>query len=76
VDLKQAYYSVSIAVSHRIFLRFRWKYTLYEFTRLLNGLAACPRIFTMLLKPIYAALSVKGFVSFPYIDDRLLLLIL
>jgi hypothetical protein len=69
VDLKQAYYSVLIAVPHRRFLRFRWQDTLYEFTCLPNGLAACPRIFTMLLKPIYAAVSVKGFVSFPYIED-------
>jgi hypothetical protein len=67
VDLKQAYYSVPIAVLHCRVMRFRWKDTLYEFTCLPNDLAACPRIST--IKPIYAALSVKGFVTFSYIDD-------
>lgn len=69
VDLKSAYYSVPICDEHRKYLRFLWKDQLYEFTCLPNGLAACPRIFTKILKPIYASLSKKGVVSFPYIDD-------
>ena len=71
VDLKSAYYSVPIATEDRKYLRFNWKDKLYEFTCLPNGLSACPRIFTKILKPIYAKLSEQGVVSFPYIDDSL-----
>lgn len=69
VDLKHAYYSVSIDKDFRKFLRFIWQGQLYEFTCMPNGLAVCPRIFTKLLKPIYAGLSEQGVISFPYIDD-------
>jgi hypothetical protein len=41
----------------------------YEFTCLPNGLTACQRICSMLLKPIYSYLSKKGLVISPYIDD-------
>lgn len=69
VDLKQAYFSIPIAKEHRKYLRFIWNNCLFEFTCLPNGLSACPRIFTMLLKPIFAKLSDEGFIMFPYIDD-------
>ena len=37
-----------------------------------NGLASAPRIFTKLLKPVYATLRSQGHVSFGYIDDSYL----
>ena len=42
-DLKDAYYSVPIATSHRKCLRFFWREQLYQFTCLPNGLSCGPR---------------------------------
>ena len=46
VDLKDAYYSVPIAVAHQKYLKFEWGGKLYQFTCFPNGLAFCPRKFT------------------------------
>ena len=73
VDLRHAYYTIPIKIEHRKYLRFTWKGKLYEYTCLPNGLSACPRIFTMLLKPIYAKLIELGYVVFPYIDDSFII---
>lgn len=56
IDLKDAYYSVSVNKNHRKYLRFIWKHQLFQFTCLPNGLSCAPRIFTKILKPIYATL--------------------
>ena len=49
------------------------KGSLYEFTCLPNGLALAPRVFTKLMKPVYATLRSKGYLIVGYIDDILLL---
>jgi hypothetical protein len=73
VDLKDAYYSVAIQKEFRKYLRFEWKEKLFEYTALPNGLSLAPRLFTKLLKPVFAALRLKGHVSTAFIDDSLLL---
>lgn len=73
IDLKNAYYSVSVRKPFRKYLRFIWRNQLYEYTCMPNGLSVCPRVFTKLLKPIYAKLSNQGFVMFPYIDDSFII---
>lgn len=72
LDLKDVYYSVAIAVEHRKYLRFNFHGTLYEFTCLPNGLASAPRMFTKLMKPVYATLRAKGVCLVGYIDDILI----
>ena len=72
LDLKDAYYSVSIDTNHRIYLRFIWKNQLFQFTCLPNGLSSTPRIFTKLMKPAYSTLRSKGFENAGYIDDTYL----
>ena len=56
VDLKDAYYSIPIAAVDRKFLMFEWKGKYYQFTCLPNGSSSAPRIFTKILKPVYAHL--------------------
>lgn len=73
LDLKDAYYSVPISSNHRKYLRFIFRNVLYEFTCLPNGLSSAPRIFTKLMKPVYASLRAKGNHLVGYIDDILLL---
>lgn len=69
IDIKDAYYTVSIATEHQKFLKFRWRDNLYQYTCLPNGLASAPRIFTKLLKPVFNILRQKGYLSSSYIDD-------
>lgn len=68
VDIKNAYYTVSIATEHQKYLKFRWWDKLYQYTCLPNGLASAPRIFTKLLKPVFSILRQKGYLSSSYID--------
>ena len=68
VDLKDAYYSVPIAVAHQKYLKFEWGGKLqYQFTCFPNGLAFCQRKFTKLMKPAYAVLRQVGHINSPYI---------
>ena len=60
VDLKDAYYSVPIASEDRTFLKFEWEGNYYQYTCLPNGLTCAPRLFTKILKPIYAHLHSVG----------------
>ena len=73
VDLKDAYYSVSICKDHQKFLKFKWKGILYQFVCFPNGLALCPRKFTKLLKPVFTLLRQQGHISVAYIDDSWLM---
>ncbi|XP_068994040.1 uncharacterized protein [Neodiprion pinetum] len=72
IDLKDAYYSISIAESNRKFLRFQFEGQLYEFTCMPFGLATAPYVFTKLLKPVMTDLRRQGYFSVIYIDDLLL----
>ena len=69
LDLKDAYYTVSVAKEHRKFLRFEFGEKLYEFVCLPNGLSSAPRVFTKLLKPPLSILREKGILIVAYIDD-------
>ena len=72
VDLKDAYYSIPIAEEDRKFFMFQWKGEYYQFTCQPNGLSSAPRIFTKILKPVYAHLSSIGRTCMGHIDDSLL----
>ena len=54
IDLKDAYYSLPIAIEHQKYLKFFWKDVLYTFTCLPTGLSSSPRIFTKVMKPIFS----------------------
>ena len=74
IDLKDAYYTVSIDTNHRKYLRFIWKSQLFRFTCLPNGLSSASRIFTKINEttPAYSTLRCKGFENVGYIDDTCL----
>ena len=50
IDLKDAYYSVTISRLFQKFLKFKWKETFYCFTCFPNGLGSYPKKFTKLIK--------------------------
>lgn len=72
VDLKDAYFSIAVADDHKKYLRFRWNDELFQFNCLAQGACMAPRIFTKLLKPVFATLREKGFLSTSFLDDSLL----
>jgi hypothetical protein len=69
VDIRDAYYMVPIYHLHQKYLKFQWRNKLYQYTALPNGYAAAPRVFTKLLKPVFAHLRQKGITVMGYIDD-------
>ena len=73
VDLKDAYYSIPIAEEDRKFLMFEWKGQYYQYTCLPNGLSSAPRVFTKILKPVYAHLRSIGHTCMGHIDDSSLI---
>lgn len=73
IDLKDAYYTVPIALEHRKYLKFTWRGKLYQYTCMANGLSPAPRYFTKLCKPVYSTLRKLGHQNVGYIDDSFLL---
>ena len=70
IDLKDAYYSIPIAFEHQKYLKFIWRDKLYCFTCLPMGLSSSPRVFTKVMKQVFASLrSQFGHTCFGYIDD-------
>ena len=69
LDYFHAYYSIPVHHSMRKFLKFYWQGQLLQFTCLHHGLACAPRLFTKLLKPVYASLRGQGYQSARFIDD-------
>lgn len=72
MDLKDAFFSVSIHRKFRKYLKFIWQGKLYAFTCLPNGLSTASRIFTKVLKPMFSTLRKLGHTNVAYIDDSLL----
>jgi hypothetical protein len=72
VDLSEAFYSIPIRKDDRKYFRFLFNRTKYQFTALVMGLTTSPRVFTKLMKPVFASLRAKGFISTAYIDDSCL----
>lgn len=72
VDLSEAFYSIPIKQEDRKFFRFVFDNKKYQFTALVMGYGLSPRIFTKVLKPVFASLRAIGFISTAYIDDSCL----
>ena len=72
VDLAEAFYSIPIQVSDRKYFRFWHRDQKFQFTALIMGLTHSPRVFTKILKPVFARLRAKGHISSAYIDDSCL----
>ena len=68
IDLKDAYYPISVAEQDRKYLLFEWQGSYYQLTCLRNGLSCAPRLFTKILKPVYAHLRELGHTCMGHID--------
>ena len=73
LDLKDAYFSVSIHPEFRKFFRFLFHGELFEFMALPQDFRDSPRIFTKILKPILSYLRSVAIDIIMFIDDSLIL---
>ncbi|KAI2651994.1 Transposon Ty3-G Gag-Pol polyprotein [Labeo rohita] len=73
IDLKDAYFHVSILPHHRKFLRFAFRCEAYQYRFLPFGLALSPRTFTKCVDAALAPLRLQGIRILNYIDDWLIL---
>ena len=70
IDLHNGYYSIPISPSFRKYLKFAWRGFLFQFCALPMGLTSSTRIFTKMLKPVFATLrSQYGHNCLGYVDD-------
>ena len=72
IDIKDAFYSVPVNEYHRKYLKFAWNGKLFQFCAMPNGYCDAMRIFTKILKPVFATLREQGYESVIYVDDSLL----
>ena len=73
VDLKDAYFAISIHQVYHKCLRFMYQGKHYQFQCLPFGLSSAPWVFTKTLKPALALLLEMGVRLITYIDDILVL---
>ncbi|KAI2655478.1 Transposon Ty3-G Gag-Pol polyprotein [Labeo rohita] len=73
IDLKDAYFHVSILPQHRKFLRFAFRGEAYQYRVLSFGLALSPRTFTKCVDAALAPLRLQGIRILNFIDDWLIL---
>ena len=73
IDLKDAYFHISVNRRFRRFLRFGWRGLLYEYLVLPFGLCIAPLIFTLVTKPLQAFLHARGIRCVFYLDDILII---
>ncbi len=73
IDLKDAYFHISILSCHRMFLRFAFGGKAYPYQVLPFGLALSPRTFMKCVDAALALLRLQGIRSMNYINDWLIL---
>ncbi|KAI2646588.1 Transposon Ty3-G Gag-Pol polyprotein [Labeo rohita] len=73
IDLKDAYFHISILPRHRPFLRFAFEGRAYQYKVLPFGLSLSPRIFTKVAEGALNPLWRKGIHILNYLDDWLIM---
>lgn len=73
IDLKDAYFHISIYPPHRKYLRFLFQGVAYEYKVLPFGLSLSPRVFVKCIQAAVAPLRERGIRLATYLDDWLLL---
>ena len=71
IDMQDAYFSVNVEKFFCRYLKFIWNGKLYAFVCVPFGLSSAPRLFTKLLKPIFAWFRQQAIRCSYYIDDSL-----
>ena len=72
IDLSNAYYSVPVTICDQKYLMFQFAGHLYKFVCLPNVLTSARRVFTKILKPVFAALHKESHDIMGYLGDSVL----
>ena len=72
IDLQDAYFHIAVRKSHRQYLRFAFRGTVYQFQTLAFGLTSAPRVFTKVVITLIAFLRQKGIHIHAFLDDWLI----
>ena len=73
VDLKHAYFHISLAKELRPYIRMQVGENLWEFQGACFGLNVLPQLFMMVMKTFQKKWAAKGLLTYIYLDDILLL---
>lgn len=73
IDLKDAYYLISVPKTDRNYSRFRFLDKIYKSICLLFGLNIAPYIFTKIMKPIVSYIRLLVILLVIYLDDILII---
>lgn len=68
LDLKDAYFHITIALEHRKYLRFTLGDDHYQFKALPFGITSAPRVFTKTMAVVISYLHTRGIMIFLYLD--------
>lgn len=71
LDLCDAYFSIAVQEFFQKYLKFVWQGQLYKFVCVPFGYSMAPRLFTKILRPIFAWFRCQGFCCSYYIDDSI-----
>ena len=73
IDLKDAYFQISVHQSSRKLLRFLSDWTIYQLKALCFGLLTAPQVFTKVFAAVSAWAHIHGIRLLRYLDDWLVL---
>ena len=71
MDLHSAYFSIPIHSDSQKYLKFIWRGKLYKFILLCFRLSSSPKVFTKVLKPVFALFRSLGMRCSYYINDSI-----
>ena len=69
VDLKDAFFTVPVHISHQKYFKFGWFQNFYKFLGMPNDYSDAMRIFTKILKPVFGHLRNQDHFSVIFFDD-------
>ena len=69
IDLKDAFFTVPVHISHRKHFKFEWFQNLYKFLGMPNGYSDSMRIFTKIRKSVFGYLRNQGHISVIFAYD-------
>ena len=72
VDLKDSFYTIPIHNAYQKYFKFMWHQKCYKYLGMPNGYSDAMRVFTKMLKPLFATLRKQGFISVIFADDSYL----
>ena len=72
VDLKDAFFTVTLHKSHQKYFKLEWFQGFYKFIGMPNGFSEAMIIFTKILRPAFGCLRQERYLSVIFVDDSYL----